>query len=81
MSKTYKDRPDNRPKNGRGGRARQRHISVRAVLRERPDVQRLSRAVISLALSQAETEAQASGEQPAQADAAQPDQESADDGG
>jgi hypothetical protein len=47
---------------GRGGR--ERHISVRAVRRNPPDLRKLSRAVIQLAMEQAAAEAAA------QADAA-----------
>lgn len=42
----------------RGG-GRQRHISVRAVRRDPPDLRRLSRALIQMAIAQAEAEAAA----------------------
>lgn len=61
MSKTFKDGPQhkqNRSGHGRG-RGRQRHISVRAVRRDPPDLRKLSRALIQLALAEAAGEAQA----------------------
>lgn len=51
MSRTYKDSP-------KGG-SRQRHISVRAVRRNPPDLQKLSRALIQLAMEEAAAEAAA----------------------
>ena len=59
MSRTYKDSPESQQARGRGGRGRQRHISVRAVRRDPPDLRKLSRAVIALALAEADDEAQA----------------------
>lgn len=44
--------------NGKGGK-RERHVSVRAVRRSPPDVQKLSRALIRLAMEQAAAEAAA----------------------
>lgn len=44
--------------NGRGNR-RERHVSVRAVRRSAPDVPKLSRALIRLAMEQAAAEAAA----------------------
>lgn len=41
------------------GGGRQRHISVRAVRRDPPDLQKLSRALIELAMAQAAAEAEA----------------------
>lgn len=52
MSKSKKQTPQ------RG--ARQRRILVRGVRRETPDVRKLSRALIELAVAQAEADAQAS---------------------
>lgn len=43
---------------GRSGR-RERHISVRAVRRDPPDLKKLSQALIALALAEAEAQAQA----------------------
>jgi len=60
MSKTFKDAPgskQNRSAPGRG-RGKQRNISVRAVRRDPPDLQKLSRALIQLAIAEAEAEAQ-----------------------
>jgi hypothetical protein len=51
MSRTRKD-------SNRGG-GRVRHISVRAVRRNPPDLKKLSRALIQLAMAQAEAEAKA----------------------
>lgn len=55
MSKTYKD--------SRGRKAarkgRERTISVRAVRRDPPDLRKLSRALIQLAMARAEADAQA----------------------
>jgi len=59
MSKTFKDAPgskQNRSGPGRG-RGRQRNISVRAVRRDPPDLRKLSRALIQLAMAEAEAEA------------------------
>jgi hypothetical protein len=44
---------------GRSRRGRERHISVRGELREQPDMRRLARAVIQIAMAQAEAAAQA----------------------
>lgn len=65
--------PTNRKKQTKGG-GRQRHISVRAVRREQPDLRKLSRALIALALEQAAAEAAA------QAQADQPEEREADRG-
>jgi hypothetical protein len=43
----------------RKGTGRDRHISVRAVRRDPPDVRKLGRAVVQLALAQAAAEAAA----------------------
>jgi hypothetical protein len=59
MSKTFKDAPGSRQIRSGPGRGRQRNISVRAVRRDPPDLQRLSRALIQLALAEAEAEAAA----------------------
>ncbi|MCF6743555.1 hypothetical protein E9529_04560 [Blastococcus sp. KM273128] len=42
-----------------GRRSNRHHISVRAVRREQPDLRKLSRALIALAMEQAATEAAA----------------------
>jgi hypothetical protein len=42
-----------------GRRSRRHHISVRAVRREQPDLRKLSRALIALAMEQAAAEAAA----------------------
>lgn len=78
MSRTYKDSP----KGKRRGPGRQRNISVRAVRRDPPDLKKLSRALISLAMAEAAAEAQApadqvNGGQPT----AEPDQALPDDSG
>jgi hypothetical protein len=52
MSRTYKD-------SRRRGYRQPRHISVRGVRRTPPDLRKLSRALIQLALEQAEAEAAA----------------------
>jgi hypothetical protein len=59
MSRTYKDSPDNRQARTRGGRTRPRNISVRAVRRDPPDLRKLSRAIITLALARADADVQA----------------------
>jgi hypothetical protein len=51
MSRTYKDSPNAKHSRPRG---RRRDISVRAVRREPPDLRKLSRALISLAMAEAE---------------------------
>lgn len=61
-----------RNQKGKGGH-RQRHISVRPVRRDRPDVRKLSRALIQLALEQAASEAAAQAQ-------AQQDKKQSDDG-
>jgi len=58
MSKTFKDAPgskQNRSGPGRG-RGKQRNISVRAVRRDPPDLRKLSRALIQLAIAEAEAQ-------------------------
>ncbi len=52
MSRTYKDSPNSRNHRLRSG-ARQRNISVRAVRRDPPDLRKLSRALINLAVTEA----------------------------
>jgi hypothetical protein len=49
-------------RNRRGG-GRQRNISVRAVRRDPPDLRKLSRALIQLAMAQAAAEAEAEQDQ------------------
>jgi hypothetical protein len=61
---------------GRAGR--ERHISVRAVRRNPPDLRKLSRAVIQLAMEQAAAEAAAQADAAAQLQAAEPGTEQAD---
>lgn len=55
MSKTYKDSPSRKA----ARKGRERHISVRAVRRDPPDLRKLSRALIQLSIAQAEADAQA----------------------
>lgn len=50
-------RPDARPRHAGGSGRRQRHLSVRSELKARPDIRRIARAVIELAMAQAELEA------------------------
>jgi len=64
MSKTFKDSPRRRQQRSRGSRTRQRNISVRAVRRDPPDLRELSRALIQVAMAQAEAEAQAADVEP-----------------
>jgi hypothetical protein len=52
MSRTYKDR--------------ERHIRVRGIRKDPPDLRRLARALIALAQAQAEAEAEAAHEQAGQ---------------
>jgi hypothetical protein len=51
MSRTYKDSAK--------GSGRDRHISVRGVRRRQPDLRRMSRALVQLALAEAAAEAEA----------------------
>jgi hypothetical protein len=55
MSKTFKDSPQR--KQVRSGRGRQRNISVRAVRRDSPDLQKMSRALMRATIAEAEAEA------------------------
>jgi len=57
MSKTYKDSPKRRAV--RQGKGRERHISVRAVRRDPPDLRKCARALISQAMAEAAAEAEA----------------------
>jgi hypothetical protein len=60
MSKTFKDSPKyKQQRTGRRGSGRQRNISVRAVRRDPPDLRKLSRALIQLAVAQVEADARA----------------------
>jgi hypothetical protein len=59
MARTFKDSPQGKADRGRGGHGRKRHISVRSVRRDPPDLRKLSRAVITLAMAQAAAEVQA----------------------
>jgi hypothetical protein len=53
-----KNRNNSRRKEAQAGRrSRQRHISVRSELLKEPDVNKIARAVVALALAQAEKEA------------------------
>lgn len=56
MSKT--GRPNHR-RGSRGRRKAERHITVRSVRREPPDLRKLSRAVIAMAMREAEADAEA----------------------
>ena len=56
MSRTYKD-----SKKAGTRRRRERHLSVRAVPKNPPDLKKFSRALIQLALAQSEADAQAQG--------------------
>jgi hypothetical protein len=56
MSKTYKDSPKNKRDRTGSGKGRHRAISVRAVRRDPPDLRKLSRALIQLAMAEAEAE-------------------------
>ena len=51
-------RDSSRPGSKRAARQKQRRLSVRGERREQPDVGRVARAVIAMALAQAEREAQ-----------------------
>ncbi len=76
MSRTYKD-----TNKAKGGRPRQqRNISVRAVRRDPPDLRKLSRALIALALSEtaAKTDSSPAAE-PEQPDPATENRKAADD--
>jgi hypothetical protein len=68
MSKTFKDAPGRKQDRGGPGRGRgrQRNISVRAVRRDPPDLRKLSRALIQLAIAEAEAEAQQAATEPDQ---------------
>jgi hypothetical protein len=72
MSRTFKDSPQRKQNRDRDGRQRRRNISVRSVRRDPPDLRKLSRAVIALAMAQADAEVQAA------ADAEQPTEEAPD---
>lgn len=50
---------DSDRKEPRARRGRQRQLSVRSVRREQPDVQKIARSVIAMAMAQAEKDAQA----------------------
>jgi hypothetical protein len=56
MSKTGRS---NYRRGSRGTRKAERHITVRGVRREPPDLRKLSRAVIAMALREAEADAEA----------------------
>ena len=60
----------------KGGAGRQRHISVRAVRRNPPDLRKLSRAVIQLAMEQAAAEAAAQADSARREDEAESAEES-----
>lgn len=51
MSRTHKDSRKYQPK--------ERHISVRAIRRDPPDLHKLGRAIVAVALAQAEADAAA----------------------
>ncbi|MDV6310743.1 hypothetical protein R3Q15_02310 [Gordonia amicalis] len=59
MSKTPHSSSGKSPRGGRRGRARHRQISVRGIRRDQPDIAKLGRAVISVALAEAERAAAA----------------------
>lgn len=52
-------RDSQRRSSTRSRRGRERHLSVRGELRDKPDVQKIARAVIAMAMAQAEADAQA----------------------
>lgn len=72
MSKTFKDSPQEKAARSSGSRQRQRNISVRAVRRDPPDLRKLSRALIELAMAesaaQAETNAKTEAPEAAEGD-------------
>jgi hypothetical protein len=82
MARTFKDSPHHKQARA-SGRTRQRHISVRSVRRDPPDLRKLSRAVIALAMAQADAEVQAASDDQDRADdetkATQHPEESTDD--
>jgi len=59
MSRTHKDAPDRKHQ-----RQRRRNISVRAVRRDTPDVRKLSRALLQMAMEEAAAEAAAQQHEP-----------------
>lgn len=71
-------RDSQRPGSARSRRGRERHLSVRGERRETPDVQKIARAVIQMALAQAEADAQAAGEQASKEQSSGDTQEAAD---
>jgi hypothetical protein len=58
MSRTFKDSPNGKHR----GPGKQRNISVRAVRRDPPDLRKLSRALIQLAIAEAEAQTQQTAE-------------------
>jgi len=77
MSKTFKDAPGSKQNRGGPGRGRgrQRNISVRAVRRDPPDVRKLSRALIQMAMAEAEAEQAAPEPEEVSGDESSADQE------
>ncbi len=59
MARTFKDSSHGKEARYRAGKGRQRHISVRSIRLDPPDLHKLSRAVVNLAMAQAEAEAEA----------------------
>lgn len=61
--------PKNKSQNSRAKRGhRQRHLSVRSELLREPDVNKIARAVVALALAQAEKDAAEQAEKARQSD-------------
>jgi hypothetical protein len=63
MSRTFKDSPHGKEARYRAGKGRQRHILVRSIRRDPPDLSKLSRAIIALALAESEAASDAADEQ------------------
>lgn len=57
-SQSPKGRDSQRPTTARSRRGRERHLSVRGELRDKPDLDKIARAVIAMAMAQAEADAQ-----------------------
>jgi len=62
MSRTYKDAPQSKRQPAGRTNTRQRHLTVRSVRRQPPDLRKYSRAVIEHALAEAAAEASAAAE-------------------
>jgi hypothetical protein len=74
MPKNHRTNRNSRVRADRRSRRRERHLSIRSELRREPDVRKIARAVVALAMAQAAQEAAAERQHRAVADDSDPEE-------